>query len=308
MRTVFFGTPSWAVPSLDALVRSGHEVAGVVTNPDRPAGRGYELRPPPVKRAAEAAGVEVIQPDTARDGGLRAWLQEREPDVAVVVAYGKILPPDLLDLPPHGFVNVHFSLLPAYRGAAPVQRALLDGLEETGVTIIRLTEGMDEGPMIAARRVRIGPDETAGELGERLAGEGADLLVETLVPYAEGHLRPREQIHDRATYAPKISSQEARIDWTAPASTIRNKVRGLAPVPGAWTTLGGARLKIGRVRPAEGGPTAPGLLQVGDDGSLLVGTGDGALALTEVQPAGKRRMAGAEFARGLRPGAESRVG
>lgn len=307
MRIVFFGTPAWAVPSLEALLRSDHEVTAVVANPDRPAGRGYEMQAPPVKRAAEAAGVEVAQPPKARDPQVRAWLQGQKPDVAVVVAYGKILPPELLEVPPHGFVNVHFSLLPAYRGAAPVQRALLDGLEVTGVTIIRLTEGMDEGPIIAAREIGIGSQETAGELGERLAVQGAELLVQSLAPYAEGELLPREQDHEQATYAPKIGSKEARIDWTAPAAAVRNKVRALNPAPGAWTTLEGSRLKVHRAEVIDAALSAPGALQVDERERLLAGTGDRGLMLSEVQPAGKRRMTGAELAHGLRVSDEARL-
>lgn len=309
MRLVFFGTPAWAVPSLEALLRSEHEVSAVVTNPDRPAGRGYEVQRPPAKTVAEAAGVEVFQPARARDPEVRAWLQDKDPDVAVVVAYGKILPGDLLTVPPHGFLNVHFSLLPAYRGAAPVQRALLDGLEVTGITIMKLTEGMDEGPLLAAREVAVGRDETAGELGPRLAAEGAALLVETLDPYVAGELRPREQDHESATYAPKITTEEARIDWSASRERVRNQVRALNPAPGAWTTLDGVRMKLHRAALAdrEGDPIAPGTLEVDAHGRLLAAAGDGWVVLEEVQPAGKRSMSGAELARGLRLGPEARL-
>lgn len=307
MRVAFFGTPAWAVPSLEALLASDHDVTGVVTNPDRPAGRGYEMHAPPVKQAATEAGVEVLQPEKARDPELLSWLQAQKPDAVVVVAYGKILPADLLEIPPRGFVNVHFSLLPSYRGAAPVQRAILDGSRTTGVTIIKLTEGMDEGPVIAMREVAIDPDETAGELGERLAGEGADLLIRSLRPYAEGELEPREQDHVNATYAPKIGSEEARIDWPAPADVIRNKVRGLNPAPGAWTTLDGARLKVHRVAVLEGSSSEPGALRLDEHGRLLVGTADRDVVLVEVQPAGKRPMTGEEFGRGLRSTDERRL-
>jgi methionyl-tRNA formyltransferase len=194
------------VPSLEALVRAPVEVVGVVTNPDRPAGRGLEPRPPPVKVAALGANLDVVQPHKARDPALEAWVREREPDVGTVVAYGRILPGSLLEVPRLGFVNVHFSLLPQYRGAAPVQRAILDGLDRTGVSIMVLTEGMDEGPILARAELAIGENETGGELGDRLAELGAPLLVNALEDYESGTLVPREQDHDRASYAPKVSA------------------------------------------------------------------------------------------------------
>jgi methionyl-tRNA formyltransferase len=218
----------------------------------------------------------------------------------VVVAYGKILPRSLLDIPRLGFVNLHFSLLPAYRGAAPVQRALMDGVEETGISVMILTEGMDEGPVLAVRPTAVAPDENAGELGERLAAAGAPLLVETIASYAAGAIEPSEQDHDRATYAPKISSEEARIEWERPAHAIHNLVRGLNPAPGAWTTFRGARLKVLRTieRDDRGRPG-----EILDGGALVVATGDTAVELVEVQPAGKRAMSGEELRRGLRPAA-----
>ena len=295
---MFFGTPEWAVPSLQALVSAGADVPLVVTNPDRPAGRKLELQPPPVKQAALEAGLEVAHPDKARAPELHERLTALDPDVATVVAYGKILPGSLLAIPRRGFVNLHFSLLPAYRGAAPVQRALMDGATTTGVTIMVLTEGMDEGPILDAAETPVGADETAGELGERLARSGADLLVDTLERYVAGTLVAREQDHEIATYAPKVTPDEARIDWAMTAAQIHNHVRALNPAPGAWTTFRGARIKVLAVRSAAG-EAPPGLLLDGDD--LVVGTGAGALALTEVQQAGKRRMSGAELARGLRP-------
>ena len=270
----------------------------VVTNPDRPAGRKLRLQPPPVKEVADEAGIEVFQPDKARSPELHERLKASEADVATVVAYGKILPGSLLAIPERGFVNLHFSLLPAYRGAAPVQRALMDGVTETGVTIMVLTEGMDEGPILAAAATEVGPDETGGTLGARLAESGAGLLVDTLRGYVAGRIAPREQDHDRATYAPKVASDDARIPWSDPVEKIRNLVRALNPDPGAWTTLRGARLKVlaARRRPVEA--LAPGEIALGRD--LVVGTGDEALELTEVQPAGKRAMSGPELMRGLR--------
>ena len=287
------------MPSLRALVAAEAEVPLVVTNPDRPAGRKLELHPPPVKQAALEAGLQIVQPDKARDPALHEWLATARVDVATVVAYGKILPASLLAIPPKGFVNLHFSLLPAYRGAAPVQRALMDGVATTGVTIMVLTEGMDEGPILATKPTAVGPDETAGELGERLARSGADLLVDTLGRYVAGGLEAREQDHARATYAPKITSEEARIDWTRSAAEIHNHVRALNPAPGAWTTFRGKRIRVLAVR-ATDDRVEPGRLLPGEEPTI--GTGDGAIVVTEVQPAGKRKMSGAELARGLRVG------
>ena len=269
-----------------------------MTNPDRPAGRKLVLQPSPVKQAALAAGLDIAQPATARDETLHERLTRSDVDVATVVAYGKILPGSLLAVPRLGFVNLHFSLLPAYRGAAPVQRALMDGVEETGITIIVLTEEMDAGPVLDSLTTPVGPDETAGELGERLADDGAGLLVRTLERYVSGEIEPRPQDHARATYAPKISPDEARIDWSRTAQEIHNHVRALNPAPGAWTTFRDARLRVLAVRPGAGDGT-PGKLVEGGD--LVVGAGAGVVALAEVQMAGKRRMSGAELARGLRP-------
>lgn len=274
------------------------DVAAVVTNPDRPAGRKLELRAPPVKDAAVEAGLEVLQPEKARDPEFQKRLRELDADVAAVVAYGKILPASVLEIPPLGFVNLHFSLLPAYRGAAPVQRAVMDGVRETGASVMVLTEGMDEGPVLGTSVVNVRDDDTAGTLGERLAKVGGPLLVESIQMYADGDLAPVEQDHEAATYAPKITSDEARIDWDKPAVDIRNLVRGLNPAPGAWTTLRGTRVKVLRANqsPGEGKPG-----EIVDRSEMLVATGEGTLELAEVQPAGKRAMSGAELARGLRP-------
>lgn len=300
---MFFGTPESAVPSLDALLTAGIDVSAVVTNPDRPAGRGLRLTPSPVKRRAVAEGIEVLQPESARDPGLTVALGEFDPDVVVVVAYGQILPARLLGGPRLGFVNVHFSLLPAYRGAAPVQRAIIDGRSSTGVTIMVLTEAMDEGPVLAQEPAPIEPGDSAGTVGDRLAGIGGRLLIETLSGYDSGALTPRDQDHERATYAPKITTEEARIDWRLPARRIQDLIRGLDPAPGAWTTLGGRRLKVfGACRNGS----ALGAGERGPGPELVVGTGDAALQLEDVQPAGKRRMGGVELVRGLRAGSSDR--
>ena len=258
-----------------------------------------EVQASPVKRAAQAAGLEVLQPPKARDEGFHEQIRSLAPDVAVVVAYGKILPPALLEIPPRGFVNVHFSLLPACRGAAPVQHAIIDGLDETGISIMVLTEGMDEGPILAEKTVSIGPDDTAGTLGERMAAIGADLLIPALEGYVDGRVQPVEQDHERATYAPKLTTDDARIDWSEPAGRIRNLVRGLNPAPGAWTMLGDGRLKIYATERMSTEGLKSGELGLRGD-ALVAGTGDAALSLTDVQLAGKKRMSGAELARGLR--------
>jgi methionyl-tRNA formyltransferase len=299
VRTVFFGTPRWAVPSLEALLASDIEVAAVVTNPDRPAGRGMEVRPSPVKERALRAGLEVVQPQRAKAPEFHDALGDLAPDVATVVAYGKILPASVLAIPRLGFVNLHFSLLPEYRGAAPVQHAVMDGRRVSGVSVMVLTQGMDEGPLLGATEERIRGDDTAGSLGDRLAAIGSTLLVDTLAAYGAGELGPAEQDHDRATYAPKITTEEAAIDWTQPSAVIRDKVRGLNPSPGAWTTLRGKRTKIWAARSSVEEGLGPGELEV-REGALLVGTGEGVLELIEVQLQSKRSMSGADATRGLR--------
>jgi methionyl-tRNA formyltransferase len=253
-----------------------------------------------VKDAALEAGIDVIQPDKARDPEFLERLRALRPDVAPVVAYGKILPASLLEVPRLGFVNVHFSLLPAYRGAAPVQRALMDGVRKTGVSIIVLTEGMDEGPILSVAKTEVAPDESAGEVGERLAQVGAPLLVDSILRYDAGELEPLEQDHAAATYAPKIDPEETRIDWGRPAEKVRDLARALDPQPGAWTTLRDRRIKLSRAGPRPGPTLAPGEL-AWEDGRLLAGTGTDPVDLQQVQPAGKRRMTGDEMARGLRP-------
>ena len=273
-------------------------MVGVVTNPDKPAGRGLALRPSPVKARAVDLGLVVQDPPTAKDPALQAWVADLALDVAVVVAYGKILPRSLLSIPEHGFVNLHFSLLPEYRGAAPVQRAVMDGRSETGISIMVLTEGMDEGPVIAAQGLAIDPHESAGRLGERLAELGAQMLPDALRGYVSEQIRPEPQNDLKGTYADKISDEDARIDWGRTFASIDALVRGMDPNPGAWTTLRGKRLKVFRVEAADDITVRPGELVPGPE--LVVGTGDRAARLVEVQAAGKRRMPGTDLARGLR--------
>ncbi len=287
------------MPSLRSLLDSQQiEVAAVVTNPDKPADRGLERKPSPVKELALEAGLEVLQPARVRDAEIHARLAELDVDVAAVVAYGKILPVTLLDLPARGFVNLHFSLLPEYRGAAPVQRAIMDGATVTGVSTMVLTEGMDEGPVLARLQEEVRPNDTAGTLGERLARRGAGLLVRSLIAYVEGTAEPEPQDHSAATYAPKITTEQARIDWSAPAEAIRNHVRALNPAPGAWTILRSKRVKIWSAdSDKQKSALTPGALC--EEDGLVAGTGTSTLLLQEVQMEGRRRMTGAELARGL---------
>ncbi len=297
MRVVFFGTPEFAVPSLEALTGEGFDVVAVVTQPDRPRGRSRSnLEPPPVKLAAAAEEVPVLQPERPTEPGFVTHLRELAPDVGVVVAYGHILKPDLLAIPKHGMVNVHPSLLPELRGAAPIEWAIINGLTKTGVTIIQLDAGMDSGPILHQIPEDLPPDITAGELAAHLAEVGAEALVEALSLLAQGAIHARPQEHARATYAPKLTREAARLEWSAPAERIARLVRGLDPKPGAWTELDGASVKLfGAV--AADGRGAPGEV-LRADGGLLVAAQDGAVAVEEVQPEGKARMPVADWVRG----------
>jgi methionyl-tRNA formyltransferase len=321
VRVVYFGTPAAAVPPLEALLDSGHQVVAVVTRPDRPRDhqRGTPA-PSPVKQAAVAAGLPVLEPRSGRDPELPARLRELDADVGCACAFGYLLPPEVLDAVPNGIVNLHFSLLPAYRGAAPVQRALLDGAAVTGVTSFVIDAGMDTGPLLLAAEVPIHPDEDAGALTARLAEVAGRLAVETFDALESGRVRPRPQPRDGASLAPKVRPEEARLDFTRPAAELANAVRAFTPAPGAWTTHRGRRLKVIRARPAPGGSggalsappddrgLAPGRLAVGPDGRLLVGAADRPLELVEVRREGRRAMSGAEFVRGARLGPEEWLG
>ncbi|HEU5004366.1 MAG TPA: methionyl-tRNA formyltransferase [Actinomycetota bacterium] len=309
LTTLFLGTPEVAVPSLQALLASAHGVAAAVTAPDRPKGRGMAVQAPPVKEAALAAGLEVLQPASLRPPEVQEALAAYGADLFVVCAYGLILPAVVLGIPRRGCVNVHFSLLPAYRGAAPVARAILDGASETGVTIMQVEPALDSGPVLAAAVEPIGADDDTGRVETRLAVTGAALLVEVLDRLAAGSVEAQPQDATRATYAAKLSPEEARLDWSAGADRIARQVRAFSPRPGAWTTRDGRRLKIwrataiadGRVGGAIGGAMmGPGQLFEGPEGALMAVAGSGALVLDEVQPEGGRRMPGAAFRRGLR--------
>jgi methionyl-tRNA formyltransferase len=309
VRVVYLGTPAAAVPPLEALLASAHQVVAVVTRPDRPRDhQGGAPSPSPVKRAADAAGLPVLQPPRGRDPDLPGQLARFGADAGVACAFGYLLPDEVLAVFPGGVVNLHFSLLPAYRGPAPVQRALLDGVAVTGVTTFVIDSGMDTGPLLLAAEVPIHPDEDAGALTGRLAKVGAELVVETLDALAAGQIQPRPQPEAGVSLAPKIRPEEARLDFTRPAAWLANAVRAFTPAPGAWTTLRGRRLKLSKAVPvADPSPPAgldPGQLAVTRDGRLLAGAADRPLELVELRPEGRRAMSGAEFARGarLRPG------
>lgn len=300
MRLVFFGTPDFAVPALRALMGEGFDVAAVVTQPDRPQGRSRSRRiPPPVKDVATAEGIAVLQPDRPADRAFVDALRTFSPDLGVVIAYGHILKPELLALPTRGMINVHASLLPALRGAAPIQHAVMQGFEETGVTIMQMDAGMDTGPILHQVPTPVATDETGGELEVRLAELGALALVEALALMEAGAVTPRAQDDARASYAPKLTADGARITWTADAGTIARRLRGLDPRPGAWTELRDRRVKLFGPRPAGGAPlsAAPGEI-VETDPALLVATGDGLLQILDVQPEGKARLSAREWVRG----------
>lgn len=308
MRVLFAGTPEVAVPSLEALLASHHEVVAVLTRPDAPAGRGRKLTPSPVAAVAERAGVEVLKPARLRDEEFRSRLQQIAPDCAPVVAYGALIPPDLLDVPEHGWVNLHFSLLPDWRGAAPVQRAILAGDDITGACTFRIEEGLDTGPVFGSVTEPIGPTDTSGDLLARLAKSGATLLVKTLDAIEDGSARPQPQPADGVSIAPKVEVDDARVDWTSPALHIDRLIRACTPAPGAWTTFRGERLKLGPVvLDPQRADLAAGEIVV-DKSGARVGTGSHAVVLGDVQPQGKRLMPALDWARGVRPAAGERLG
>lgn len=306
MRIAFLGTPAVAVPSLAAFNAAPDiEIALVVTNPDRPKGRSGSPVPPPVKVAALERGLTVRQP--ARPAEILDELQALDLDAAAVVAYGSILPSGVLGAVRTGFVNLHLSLLPRWRGAAPVQHAIRAGDEVTGVTTFVLDEGMDTGPLLVQLQVAILPGETAGELTARLADFGAEVLVRSLRAFVNGDIRPSPQPDEGVTYAPKITPEDVAIEWSASAAAVDALVRSANPAPGAHTTFRGERLKVWRVRSVEDSGDAAAVVGVGSDGPV-VAAGRGAVMLVEVQPAGKRRMDGSDFANGFRPASGERLG
>ena len=300
MRLVFAGTPAVAVPSLDALLASHHEVLAVLTRPDAPSGRGRAVAASPVAERAQSAGIEVLKPSSSRDPEFLERLRALTPDCCPVVAYGALVPPAALEIPRHGWVNLHFSLLPAWRGAAPVQHAVLHGDDVTGATTFLLEQGMDTGPVFGTLTETVRPTDTSGDLLDRLATAGAELLVATLDGIETGDVTAVPQPADGVSTAPKLTTADAQVDWSTPAMRVDRLVRACTPAPGAWTLLRGDRLGVGPVRPAEQSPLDPGQVRV-EKARVLVGTGDGrAVELGDVRPPGKRAMPAAAWARGVR--------
>lgn len=298
MKLIFLGTPEFAVPTLEGLVAAGHEVAAVFTQPDRAKGRGKQLAFPPVKAAALRLGLAVHQPERIRRPEVLPLLASLAPRAMVVVGYGQIIPQSIIDIPPLGILNVHASLLPRYRGAAPIQWAVARGETVTGVTTMRIDAGLDTGDILLAAETAIGPEETAPELAARLARMGAALLLESLSGLEAGTLVPRPQDHSQATFAPILKKEDGLIDWNLPAAAVHNRVRGLQPWPGAFTHFRGRQLHVWRSRPApEALPGPPGRLHPARR-RLLASTGAGALELVEVQLEGKNRIPAAAFLNG----------
>lgn len=300
MRVVFAGTPEVALPALDAIAASSHELAGAVTRPDAAAGRGRRLVASPVAERAEELGIPVLKPAHPGEAGFQKEVANLAPDCCPVVAYGALLPQSALDIPAHGWVNLHFSLLPAWRGAAPVQHTLLAGDEVTGATTFRIVKELDAGPMFGMVTEMVRPTDTAGGLLARLARSGAELLVATLDGIEEGSLQAREQPGDGVSFAPKVLVEDARVDWTAPAVAVDRGIRACSPAPGAWSTYAGERIKIGPVSIVEDQvELEPGVLAVTKN-AVRVGTATRPVELGEVQAFGKNRMSAADWSRGAR--------
>ncbi len=299
MRLVFAGTPEVAVPALDAIASSRHDLVGVITRPDAPSGRGRKLVASPVAQRAEELGVPVLKPAHPREPEFQAALLALAPDACPVVAYGALLPQSALDLVPHGWINLHFSVLPAWRGAAPVQHSLWAGDEVTGATTFRIVKELDAGPTFGVMTERIRPGDTSGDLLQRLAEGGAGLLVQTLDGIEDGSLEAREQQAEGVSFAPKILVDDARIDWTHHAVAIDRQVRACAPAPGAWSLHEGERIKVGPVTLTDRPSLAPGTLEV-TKSEIFIGTGTSPVRLGEVKAFGKKQMPAADWARGVR--------
>jgi methionyl-tRNA formyltransferase len=302
MRLVFMGTPEFAGPTLEALLRSDEQVVGVVTQPDRPKGRGRTLTPSPIKLIAQRAGLPLLQPVKMKDPAFLDALRGWQPHIIVVAAFGRILPPAVLEIPPQGCVNVHASLLPKYRGAGPIQWALINGERETGVTTMLMDEGMDTGAILLQRPLPIAPDDTAGSLSVKLAHVGATLLLETLGRLQAGTLTPRAQDSSQASLAPLLQKEDGLIDWGQEAVAIANRIRGLTPWPGAYTYFGADRWIVAgaSAAPDASGPGEPGRIVSATKEALMVATGRSCLAITALQPANSRRMTVAEYLAGHR--------
>ncbi|SEW38352.1 methionyl-tRNA formyltransferase [Cognatiyoonia koreensis] len=292
MRVVFMGTPDFSVPILDALVAAGHDICAVYSQPPRPAGRGKKDRASPVQARAEAMGLSVRHPSTLRSQDAQEAFEELNADVAVVVAYGLILPQSVLDAPTHGCLNIHASLLPRWRGAAPIHRAIMAGDDTAGVCIMQMDAGLDTGPVLLDESVKIGPEDTTGDLHDRLSGLGARLILEALAKIDD--LTPRPQSADGVTYADKIDKSEARVDWTRPAEEVDRLIRGLSPFPGAWCMVGDERIKLLGSRLANGDGKAGDILH-----GFSIACGKGAIEITRAQRAGKKPMSADAFLKGL---------
>ncbi len=299
MRLVFAGTPEAALPALDAIADSRHDLVGVVTRPDAPSGRGRKLLASPVAERAGELGVPVLKPRHPREPEFQAALRELRPDCCPVVAYGALLPQSALDIPEHGWVNLHFSVLPSWRGAAPVQHAIWAGDEVSGATTFRIVKELDAGPTFGLMTQTIRPEDTAGDLLARLAEGGAGLLVQTLDGIEDGTVEAREQPEEWISHAPKILVEDAHVDWTEPAVAVDRRVRACTPAPGAWSVIAGERLKLGPVRPVGRERLFPGELEVTRN-AVFVGTGTGPVQLGRVKPFGKKEMEAADWARGAR--------
>lgn len=296
MRIVFMGTPDFAVPCLKALIEDGNEIVGVFTQPDKPKGRGYTLTPPPVKVTALENGIEVFQPSTLKDGKAFEILKKLNPEMIIVVAYGKILPKEIIELPPYGCINVHASLLPEYRGAAPIQWAVLDGKKKTGVTAMYMDVGLDTGDMLMKSETEIGENETADELHDRLSALGAELIVKVVHSAKDGTLKREKQDDTKSCYAKMLTKEMSKIDFSKSAQEIHNQVRGLNSWPSAVAVLNGKKIKIHRTVTADGSGEAGQVLSLSP---FVVACGTGAVEILELQPEGKKKMSAQSFVNGL---------
>ena len=307
LRTVFMGTPDFALQTLQGLIDAGCKMVGVYTQPDRPKGRGKQLAVPPVKELAQKYDIPVYQPLKLRQSEAVAELEALAPDLIVVVAYGQILPKRVLEIPAHGCINVHASLLPKYRGAAPINKAIIDGETETGITTMYMDVGLDTGDMLVKKALSIGPEETAGELHDRLASLGRETMEETLRQLCAGTLQRKVQDDAQRNYAPMMKKEDGLIDWSLPASAAHNRVRGLEPWPGAFTHLDGQVLKIARTTLAQGNGE-PGTVLKADDNGVVVACGEGAIRIGALQLPGKKMTAAADFLRGHKLPEGTRLG
>jgi methionyl-tRNA formyltransferase len=308
IRTIFMGTPDFALPTLQGLIEAGVDLRGVFTQPDRPRGRGKVLTPPPVKKLALAHDLPVFQPEKLRNPATVEQIRKLRPDLIVVVAYGQILPKSVLDIPQYGCINVHASLLPRYRGAAPIHKAVIDGEQVTGVTTMLMDAGLDTGDILVRRATEIGREETAGELHDRLALLGREAMEETLRRLCDGTLKAESQDDAKSCYAPMMKKEDGLIDWSRPAAEIHNQVRGLSPWPGAFTYWNGQLLKIGRTQAEKGADAVPGTVVSADIEGVCIACGRGVLRVCELQLAGKKKLPAGDFLRGTSLSVGARLG